>query len=30
MSSLRAKVLINDGNELIRVELIGMGWKWAH
>ena len=25
MSSLRAEVLINDGNELMRVELIGMG-----
>ena len=25
MSSLRAKVLINDGNELIRVEMNEMG-----
>ena len=25
MSSLRAKVLINGGNELMRVELSGMG-----
>ena len=25
MSSLSIKVLINDGNELMRVELIGMG-----
>ena len=30
MSSLRVKVLIKGGNELMRVELSGMGWNWAH